>query len=321
MEHDLGRRYAEMPEGTPKEAALLELCQCFHGYLMKYLVMICRGHVPMWGKRINRDVEPFIKYFLPRGAPANQSTVGIAVRHFHLAFKGMRTEEIYGVLMEQLIRAIHKYDPAYTDKVKLVVEEIENEIPPRKQFSVAELNRHLEFDCSRYVRLLCRRGFLAPVSEKRKRITEFTRSDEWPPPASFFESGAIGITYYLQTWFRYYLQQWIDESMSLIESKEGVSSLPGRLSAADHAAGREDLSRADRRRRGRVRARVRHELSAALHRAPERLKVVGGGLREFVKRCQQLLGARKIHPQAARLQANPLGQFGQLPAEHIRLDG
>ena len=49
--NDLGRRYAELPAGAAeKEALLLELCQCFHPYLMKYLVMICRGHVPVVGR-------------------------------------------------------------------------------------------------------------------------------------------------------------------------------------------------------------------------------------------------------------------------------
>jgi len=33
------------------------------------------------------------------------------VKHFHLAFKGMETEEIYDVLMEQLVAAINGYDP------------------------------------------------------------------------------------------------------------------------------------------------------------------------------------------------------------------
>jgi hypothetical protein len=37
-----------------------------------------------------------------------------------LAFKGKETAEIYDILMEQLLRAIKKYDPTYTDKVKLV---------------------------------------------------------------------------------------------------------------------------------------------------------------------------------------------------------
>src|ERR1700730_6243686 len=54
--NDLGRRYAELPaeiEGISnraKEDLMLELCQCFHPYLMKYLVMICRGHVPIVGR-------------------------------------------------------------------------------------------------------------------------------------------------------------------------------------------------------------------------------------------------------------------------------
>src|ERR1019366_274077 len=46
---DLGRRYAELPaeidgkSNPAKQDLLLELCQCFHPYLMKYLVMICRS--------------------------------------------------------------------------------------------------------------------------------------------------------------------------------------------------------------------------------------------------------------------------------------
>jgi hypothetical protein len=53
--NDLGRRYAELPaemagiSNPAKQELLLELCQCFHPYLMKYLVMICRGHVPILG--------------------------------------------------------------------------------------------------------------------------------------------------------------------------------------------------------------------------------------------------------------------------------
>jgi len=36
----LGKQYAEHTD----QDALLELCQCFHPYWMKYLVMICHGH-------------------------------------------------------------------------------------------------------------------------------------------------------------------------------------------------------------------------------------------------------------------------------------
>ena len=41
---ELGRRYAENQD----KDALLELCQAFHPYLMKYLVLICRGHIPTY---------------------------------------------------------------------------------------------------------------------------------------------------------------------------------------------------------------------------------------------------------------------------------
>lgn len=133
----------------------------FHPYLMKYMCMICRGHVPLWRGRINKDVEPFIRYFMPEGVPCNRNTAGKAVRHLHLAFKGKTTEEIYDVLMMQLVRAIQKYDPSYTDKVRVVAEKIEDAF--QKQFTILELNGRLDFDGNRYVRLLCRRGFLEAV--------------------------------------------------------------------------------------------------------------------------------------------------------------
>ena len=33
------------------------------------------------------------------------------VRHLHLAFKGLETEEVYNVLMEQMVRAINPIRP------------------------------------------------------------------------------------------------------------------------------------------------------------------------------------------------------------------
>ena len=72
----------------------------------------------------------------------------------------METEEVYDVLMEQLVATVKGYDPAYTEKVRMVVEAIQNELSKRKQFSFADVDRHLEFDCNRYIRLLGRLGFL-----------------------------------------------------------------------------------------------------------------------------------------------------------------
>ena len=70
---DLGLRYVQA-EGREKEDLFLEICQNFHTYLMKYLVMICRGHVPVWRARINTDAAAFLKYFIPKGSKLNAAT-------------------------------------------------------------------------------------------------------------------------------------------------------------------------------------------------------------------------------------------------------
>jgi len=167
---ELGRQYAE----TKDPAVQLELCQCFHPYLMKYLTMICRGHLPVVGvgdasRRLNKDVEPFIKYFLPKGTEVNRSSLSKAIRHFHLAFKAMEPEEIYDILTGLLLAAINGFDPCYKDKLKQVAEVIDHELSKQRQFSAAIVNRHLEFDGVRHLRLLVRAGFLADFREEKKR--------------------------------------------------------------------------------------------------------------------------------------------------------
>jgi hypothetical protein len=90
---------------------------------MKYLVMICRGHVPMAGQggcRVNKDVLPFILYFLPKGQKLTKPNLVKVVKRFHLTFKDMDTSEVYDVLIEQLVQTINRYDPNYKDKVKRV---------------------------------------------------------------------------------------------------------------------------------------------------------------------------------------------------------
>ena len=133
--------------------------------------MICRGHVPVVGKgipseRINKDVQPFLRYFLPKGQKLDWHNMNQIVKHFHLAFKGIDTPEIYDILMGHLVATIKGYDPAYTEKVKLLVEVIENELSTRKQFSFADVNRHLDFDCNRYIRLLGRLGFVCSALQR-----------------------------------------------------------------------------------------------------------------------------------------------------------
>ena len=178
---------------------------------------------------INPDTKPFLQYFLPKGQPLTRANMQKVVKHFHLVFKGMEPDEIYDVLMEQLIAAINGYDPCYKAKVQQVVEVISRELSKRKQFCAIDVRRHLEFDCDKHLRLLCRRGFLqvVPAGEGEKGA-RFQRRD-WPPPVEFTEGDGdiIGLAYYLQKWFRFGLQDWITKRSRELESKEGVYSLEG----------------------------------------------------------------------------------------------
>jgi hypothetical protein len=167
---------------------------------MKYLSMICRGHVPLWKGRVNKDAGKFIRYFLPKGTPADRAGIQTAIRHLHLAFKGMRTEEIYDVLMEQLLRAAAKYDPRYTEKVKEVAEVIDHALSGFPFFRAADIDKHLEFGCHRYLRLLCRRGFLVSRREEEEKRAVYERAETWPPPAEFYGE-PIGIADYLSKGF------------------------------------------------------------------------------------------------------------------------
>ena len=101
---EIGCRYAGLEDGcSEKESLLLELCQCFHPYLMKYLVMICRGHVPVAGHGsnpflINKDVKPFLMFFLPKGEKPGNGSFRNAAPTLHLALKGMETDEVYDLI-------------------------------------------------------------------------------------------------------------------------------------------------------------------------------------------------------------------------------
>lgn len=82
------------------------------------------------------------------------------MRHFSPGFLDREPEGIYDVLMAQLISAANGYDRHYKEKLKEGVEVIYSELSKQKQFSSALINRHLEFDCTRHLRLLVRLGFL-----------------------------------------------------------------------------------------------------------------------------------------------------------------
>ena len=215
--------------------ALLQLCRWLHPYLSNYMVLICRGHVPRWNG-MNSDSAKFLAYFLPKGGRLDMETAQWIARSLHLAFKGMDSGEVYDILMQQFLVAAAKYDPDYTAKVKRMVECIENHtqlagsetiVHDRSKYKtirVIDANRHLEFDCDRHLRFLARRSFLSPVKGKDGKISGWLRSEIWPPVPEFFQIRPIGFAHFIQTWFRYYVQQWIEKRQSELETRDGVYS-------------------------------------------------------------------------------------------------
>jgi len=87
---------------------------------MKYLGMICRGHLPCIARhKVHPESKKFLQLFLAKGEPPDRGNLLKAARGLHLAFKGMQTEEIYAVLTEwpdllhQAIRSVlQRQNPA-----------------------------------------------------------------------------------------------------------------------------------------------------------------------------------------------------------------
>jgi hypothetical protein len=213
--------------------------------------------------------------------------------------------EIYDILMEQLLAAIRKYDPKYKDKMKQVVETINEKFSERKQFGAVDLGRHLEFDAVKYLRNLVGRGHLEQVG---KGVFERAL---WPPPAALLEGEPIGLTYCVQTWFKYYLQQWITSSMSQLETKEGVYALDARPAAGNPAGESSGRQYGFSARPGRRPARNRggRMIRSALRRRAKRFKISRGRLRELIQFGQQVLHVVEFHPQRAPVQIHVIGEL------------
>jgi hypothetical protein len=223
--------YANLPDGPEKEAKCLEIIQCFHGYLQKYLSMICNGHLPSLRTPAGKEASKILQMLIPKGRKVSRESLSMACRSMHLAFKQNTTDDIYDTLLICLMRAVRKYDPNYTRKVKKVCETIDAQFPAKRrskipvQFTDADISQQLGYDCLSYIRMLVKRRFLESVAGPKKKVVGYKRTSAWPPPEEFFKSGPIGFVYYLPRYFRYYLHEHICAAMGEIESDEGLLQL------------------------------------------------------------------------------------------------
>ena len=231
----LGVQYAKMPAGPEKEAILLGILECFHGYLVKYLGMVTTGHLPEMNSPAGKDSVAFLKTLVPQGrkGEVNRLVLMSTCRTLHLAFKQMSSDDIYDTLVLCLIRAVDKYDPTYTDKIQQVCQVVDK-LPTRRrpkntsEFTVEDINSTVGFDAYSYIRWLVRKGLLASVYGPKKNVVGYQRGVEWPPLPSMFQSGPVGLVYFIQKYFRWYLHEYISGAMSSIEVKEGMLQLDHR---------------------------------------------------------------------------------------------
>lgn len=212
-----GDTYARLPDGPEKEARLLELIKSFHTYLSKYLNMIMRGHIAHFCGRMNTDSAAFLKYMIGKNTKIDNKSLHEAAKFLHIAFKQQDSNDIYDTLVTCLLRAIHKYDPYYTDKLRRLIEVI-SATKQGEIIVVAELKSKLDFDCTGPLRLLVSHGFLT-TEKVDKKVLGYKRLVGWPPPADKFGVDRIGFTYFVQKWFRYYLQAYIERSTEELEAK------------------------------------------------------------------------------------------------------
>jgi hypothetical protein len=82
-------------------------------------------------------------------------------------------------------------------------------------------------DCSRFLRLLGKHFFLAPIAAGTNPAVVYRRITEWPPPVSSFGSESVGVGYFVPKGFRYFPVDWIKEDVPQLDHRSGASVLLG----------------------------------------------------------------------------------------------
>lgn len=235
----LGIKYANLPDGPAKQEIMWDIIKCWHGFLTKYLNMIVRGHLPPVNSGSGMEAIKFLNLLSAKGKVKSSQVYGEVCRTLHLAFKQSTTDDVYDSLLMCLMRAIEKYDPKYVEKLKKVCDIIDVKCKgkPRRMGTTPEFTAReicikmgkFGKDTNSYLRKLVKRKHLYSISNSKKKVIGYRRNPEgWPPPPVLFKQGPVGFTYAVQTYFRFYLHEYITRQMRSIESKEGMLQLDHR---------------------------------------------------------------------------------------------
>ena len=80
VDNQLGLEYAKAIDSPEKEAKLLQVLECFHGYLMKYVVMVIRGMIPAVNTHAGKDAKELLRTLSPRGALLDKEHLGTSTQ-------------------------------------------------------------------------------------------------------------------------------------------------------------------------------------------------------------------------------------------------
>ena len=101
------------------------------------------------------------------------------------------------------IKAISRYDPDYRKKVREAATTIDKEFHAQSRINTEALSeiigdpKYTVDDCSRFLRLLSKHFFLAPIAAGTNPAVVYRRTTEWPPPVSSFGSESVGGGYFV----------------------------------------------------------------------------------------------------------------------------
>jgi hypothetical protein len=223
--NDLAVKYTSLPDGNEKEELFLQLIRNFHSYLMKYTLMVVKGQIPSLKTPAGKDAAKMLKTLMPSGSSQSHMALSQVCKTLHLAFKQQSTDDVYDIMVMCFLKASKKYDPFYHTKIKQVSEYLNEELNKKAQIDVSDISIKMGFIASGCLKWLARKGFLEATVDAKKKITGYKRGQIWPIPNETFSTEPIGFTYFVQTWFRYYVNDYITDSMSQLESKPNIMQL------------------------------------------------------------------------------------------------
>lgn len=152
--------YGIEADGPAKEALLLHLLQNFHGYSMKYLVMVVRGTLPHLNSPVGREAKEFLRMLAPKGSEFDlEQFARCCIWHLSSRLRKRFTTRLV------FFRAVRKFDPRHTETVRVVCEGIDAE----KDIDAEELAARVGFDCAGILRALVRNKLLTSVIGKKRK--------------------------------------------------------------------------------------------------------------------------------------------------------